>query len=164
LALTTASARRNDHGQQWQGVAVIRCLAVSGLRYTNSPLHTVCSTFYLLSSIVCTPILPSPSPLESQSLDHLEKKYTRTFSNKRLTPRSQTYIQIHQRRKSRPDGRTHSIRSIPPVCGALLHMTTPHESSNVRFLPTQITTLNHTIHTRPPSRPEIARYILPSRF
>jgi hypothetical protein len=36
----------------------------------------------------------------------------------------------------------------------LYFMTTPHESSNVRFLPTQITTLHHTIHTRLPSRPE----------
>ena len=54
---------------------------------THPSLHTVCT-------IVCTPMAPLSSS-KGSSLDHLEKI---DFSNKRLTPRSRTYIQNLQRR------------------------------------------------------------------
>jgi hypothetical protein len=151
LALTTASARRNDHGQQWKGVAVIRCLAVSGLRYTDLSLHTVCSIFYRLSSALQLYLLLLLWSLKSR-LPRKKNTLIPSLTNVLRQDLKPTYRTTNVENPDPTDGLIPSVPSLP--CVVLYFMTTPHESSNVRFLPTQITTLHHTIHTRLPSRPE----------
>jgi hypothetical protein len=88
----------------------MHCLAWSE---THPSLHTVCS-------IVCTPMTPLSSS-EGSSLDRVEKI---DFLNKRLMPRSRTYIPNLQpfNVESRPDGQIHSIRLYPFRASVQEHM------------------------------------------